>query len=166
VQSSQHYKQSPQLYWNCGDACRSTYVLQATTATGDLGTPLVGRGATYADIDDDGDLDLLITQNGGPPSLLRNDAALGHHWLRVKLIGTAVNRDAIGAWVEVHAGGMVQRRQVMPSRSYLSQVEKVLTFGLGDAGLVNSVEVIWPDGSRQQTNAVSIDSLLTIEQQQ
>ena len=89
---------------------------------------------------------------------------MGHHWLRVKLTGTSVNRDAIGAWVEVRTGPTVQRRQVMPSRSYLSQVEPVLTFGLGKADSVDSVEVIWPDGGHQLLKQVSIDSLLEITQ--
>jgi hypothetical protein len=165
VQSSQHYRQSAQLFWNCGNECKSSFLVQAAGSNGDLGTPLVGRGASYADIDNDGDLDVLITQNGGPPLLLRNDQALGHHWLRVKLTGTAVNRDAIGAWVEVRTGDTVQRRQVMPSRSYLSQVEPVLTFGLGAAEYADSLEVFWPDGSRQSRNRVSADSLLVVTQQ-
>lgn len=164
VQGSQNYRQVPQLFWNCGNPCRTSFVLQPEGTNGDLATPLVGRGAAYADIDSDGDLDVLITQNGGPPLLLRNDQALGHHWLRVKLTGIAVNRDAIGAWVELRAGDLVQRRQVMPTRSYLSQVEPVLTFGLGNVERVDSLGVLWPDGTRQAVTAVNIDSLLEITQ--
>ena len=164
VQSSQYYRQAPQLFWNCGNQCRTSFLLQPEGANGDLTTPLVGRGAAYADIDGDGDLDILITQNGGPPLLLRNDQALGHHWLRVKLTGTGVNRDATGAWVELRAGGMLQRRQLMPTRSYLSQVEPVLTFGLGNADHIDSLEVLWPDGSRQAVTDIHIDTLLEITQ--
>jgi len=166
VQSSQHYRQMPQLYWNCGAACRSSFLLQTDAVNGDLATPLVGRGAAYADIDGDGDLDVVITQNGGPPLLLRNDLALGNHWIRLKLVGNAVNRDAIGAWVEVRTGDTVQRRQVMPSRSYLSQVESVLTFGLGDATQVDGIAILWPDGSRQSLDKVAIDSQTEVVQQQ
>ena len=137
VQPSQHYAQPAQLFWNCG--CRSGFLPQPAEAVGDLATPLVGRGAAYADIDGDGDLDVLITQNGGPPLLLRNDLALGHHWLRVKLVGQTVNRDAIGARVELRTGDMLQRQQLMPSRSYLSQVEPVLTFGLGTADRIDEL---------------------------
>ena len=165
VQTSQHYRQAPQLFWNCGDQCRSSFLVQPADANGDFGTPLVGRGAAYADIDGDGDLDVIITQNGGEPLLLRNDLALDHHWLRLKLIGTAANRDAIGAWVEVRAGDTMQRRQVMPSRSYLSQVEPVLTFGLGVADRVDSVDVFWPDDTLQSLDRVAIDSQLEIRQQ-
>jgi hypothetical protein len=164
VQGSQNYRQVPQLFWNCGNRCKTSFVLQPEAAIGDLATPLVGRGAAHADIDSDGDLDVLITQNGGPPLLLRNDQALGHHWLRVKLTGTGVNRDAIGAWVELRAGDLLQRRQLMPTRSYLSQVEPVLTFGLGNVERVDSLEVLWPDGSRQTVPDITIDSLLEITQ--
>ena len=165
VQSSQHHRQPAQLYWNCGLECRTGFLLQSTDGGGDLGKPLVGRGASYADIDADGDLDVVITQNGGPPMLLRNDQALGHHWLRVKLTGTTVNRDAIGSWVELRCGNDVQRRQLMPTRSYLSQVEQVLTFGLGNTEQACTIEVFWTDGSRQLLDDVEIDTLLHITQQ-
>lgn len=165
VQSSQHYRQAPQLFWNCGTDCRSSFLPLPADANGDFGTPLVGRGAAYADIDGDGDLDIVITQNGGPPLLLRNDLSLAHHWLRLKLIGTAVNRDAIGAWVEVRAGNIVQRRQVMPTRSYLSQVEQVLTFGLGVVDRIDSVDIFWPDGTRRTLDQVTVDTELEITQQ-
>jgi len=165
VQSSQHYRQAPQLFWNCGNDCRASFLVQPIDANGDFATPLVGRGAAYADIDSDGDLDVVITQNGGAPLLLRNDLSLDHHWLRIKLTGAAVNRDAIGAWVEVCAGDTVQRRQVMPSRSYLSQVEPVLTFGLGVADRVDRVDVFWPDGTVHSLDSVAIDSQVEITQQ-
>lgn len=164
VQSSQNYRQAPQLFWNCGIQCKTSFLLQPEGANGDLATPLVGRGAAYADIDSDGDLDVLITQNGGPPLLLRNDQALAHHWLRVKLTGSAVNRDAIGAWVELSAGGVLQRRQLMPTRSYLSQVEPVITFGLGNLGQIDSLVVLWPDGTRQPVTDIDIDTQLEITQ--
>ena len=133
VQPSQHYAQPPQLFWNCGLGCRTSFLPVAAQASGDLGRPLVGRGAAYADVDGDGDLDVLITQNGRRPALLRNDQGLGNHWLRIRLIGRTVNRDAIGAWVELRVNGVTQKRQVMPTRSFLSQVELPLTFGLGKA---------------------------------
>ena len=117
VQPSQQYAQPPLLFWNCGEACPATFVALAPPATGDLGRPLVGRGAAYADIDGDGDLDILITQNGRAPVLLRNDQSLGHHWLRLRLRGTGGNRDAIGARVEARAGGQTQTREVMPTRA-------------------------------------------------
>jgi hypothetical protein len=74
-------------------------------------------GSAYADTDGDGDLDVALTQVGGPPLLLRNDQDLHHHWIRLKLVGTKSNRDAIGAWITVQVGGRTLRRQVMPTRS-------------------------------------------------
>ena len=124
----------------------------------------MGRGAAYADIDGDGDLDILITQNGRTPALLRNDQTLGHHWLRLRLRGKGANRDAIGARVEVRAGGQTQTKEVMPTRGYLSQVELPLTFGLGTADRVDGVSVHWPDGSRAELGAVGVDRQIEIVQ--
>ncbi len=149
VQASQTYRQPAQLFWNAGPTSRSCFAEVPRDSLGDLARPLVGRGAAYADIDADGDPDVLLTQTGGPPALLRNERRSGQHWLRVRLVGTRSNRDGVGAWVEVEAAGARQRRQVMPSRSYMSQVELPLTFGLGSAERVERLTVVWPDGSKQ-----------------
>ena len=149
VQSSQHYRQPAQLFWNAGLGSRLGFVPVPADAVGDLSEPIVGRGAAYADIDGDGDLDVVLTQVGGPPRLLRNDQSLGHRHLRVQLTGngTSSNRDAIGAWVRcVFADGRVVHRQVMPTRSYLSQVERAVTIGLGSDQTAPTLTVTWPDG--------------------
>jgi hypothetical protein len=157
VQPSQTYRQEAQLFWNSGQR-RRAYVALAASSVRDLSNPIVGRGATYADIDGDGDLDVLLLQPQGAPVLLRNDQALGNHWLRVHLEGgDGVNRDAIGAWVELTANGQTQRRQVMPTRSYLSQVESVLTFGLGQTSSVESLLVRWPNGRTQSVGVQGVD---------
>jgi hypothetical protein len=166
VQLSQHYAQPPQLFWNVGSNSVTEFVALPKAQTGaDFAEPLVGRGAAYADIDGDGDLDVLITATGGAPRLLRNDQTLGHHWLRLKLVGKMCNRDAIGALVEVEAGGTVQKRQVMPTRSYLSQVELPVTFGLGDREVVEWVTIHWPDGSKQDVPEAGVDQLIVVEQE-
>jgi hypothetical protein len=164
VQPSQRYAQPTQLFWNCGEDCPATYVPVPAERLGDLPRPMVGRGATYADIDGDGDLDVVLTENGGPVRLLRNDQALGNHWLRVKLVGAGANADALGARVELTAGGVTQRRQVMPARSYLSQVELPVTFGLGPTGAVERLQVAWPDGTVQEVEVTGVDRLLTVRQ--
>jgi hypothetical protein len=162
VQPSQTYAQPSQLFWNCGDACRTPFVLAETT--GDLTLPLVGRGAAYADIDGDGDLDIVVVQNGRRAVLFRNDQQLGHHWLRVKLEGRSVNRNAIGAVLTLTANGVTQRRLVMPTRRYLSQVELPVTFGLGAAQKVDALTVIWPNGRKQDAPVGQVDTTLTITQ--
>jgi hypothetical protein len=165
VQKSQQYAQPPQLFWNAGPRSPAEFIAVPREQTGEeFSRPLVGRGAAFADIDGDGDLDVLLTATGGAPRLLRNDQSLGHHWLRLKLVGRKCNRDAIGALVEVETGGVVQRRQVMPTRSYLSQVELPVTFGLGPHDTVDRITIHWPDGSEQDLPEAGIDRLLVIEQ--
>lgn len=163
VQPSQHYEQPTQLFWNCGSICARHYQLMEDDLVGDLARPVVGRGAAYADIDSDGDLDMVITQVNRRPLLLRNDQLLGHSWLRVKLVGAAANRDAIGARIRVHTDNGIDERMVMPTRSYLSQMELPVTFGLGNANEVKRLEVRWPDGSMSQRENVPVNQFLVIE---
>ncbi len=167
IHRSQQYRQPAQLFWNTGSTSGSTFELVPSEIAGDLVTPIVGRGAAYADIDADGDLDIIVTQVGDRPLLLRNEQALGHHWIRIVLQGASPNLDAIGAWVEVYAGGMTQRRKLMPTRSYLSQVEMPLTFGLGEHDHLDALRVTWPDGSTQDVdvNSIAIDAQTTITQE-
>jgi len=162
VQSSQTYAQAAQLFWNCGSACRGRFVTVA--GTGDLATPMVGRGAAYADIDNDGDLDIVVVQNGRRAVLFRNEQSLGHHWLRVRLAGNSSNRNAIGAVVELTVDGVTQRRVVMPTRSYLSQSELPLTFGLGTANAADELHITWPDGQQQTVPVPRVDVTMTINQ--
>ncbi len=166
VQESQHYQQPARLFWNAGAAELSEFASVPRENCGpDLMKPIVGRGAAYADIDNDGDLDVLLTQVGGQPLLLRNDQKLNHHYLRLRLVGGAANRDAIGAWIEVRLGETILRRQVMPTRSYLSQVELPVTIGIGEAEQVDEVAVFWPDGSRQEVAAYVVDGTTAVMQQ-
>jgi enediyne biosynthesis protein E4 len=162
VQQSQTYAQPPSLLWNCGEACPGRFV--PVEEAGDLLKPFVGRGLTFADIDGDGDLDVLVTQNGRRPVLLRNDQATGHHYLRVKLVGRSPNTDAIGAELALSADGVTRYRQVMPARGYLSQVELPVTFGLGETAEVERLLIRWPDGSEQVVEGPQIDHLLVVEQ--
>lgn len=164
VQQSQTYAQPPQLFWNCGEGCPGRFV--PVSAGGDLTAPLVGRGIAIADIDGDGDLDILITQNGRRPALLRNDQATGHHWLRVHLKAKGPNPAAIGAQVTLNADGVTQVRELFPARGYLSSVELPLTFGLGDLDRVESLRIRWPDGKEQTLVPERVDRVLTVVQPQ
>jgi hypothetical protein len=87
---------------------------------------------------------------------------LHHHWIRLKLVGTKSNRDAIGAWIKVRVNGQTLWRQVMPTHAYLSQSELPVTIGLGNADKVDSVEINWPSGTRQKVENVLIDRPMTI----
>jgi enediyne biosynthesis protein E4 len=150
VQSNQEYRQPAQLFWNRGGSKGGFIPVPAEKCGNDLLKPIVGRGSAFADIDGDGDLDVVLTQIGGPPLLLRNDQKVGHHWIRLKLIGTKSNRDAIGAWIKVSVDGQILWRQVMPTRSYLSQSELPVTIGLGATDKVDGVEIRWPSGVSQK----------------
>ena len=163
VQQSQQYRQPAQLFWNRGASRGLSFIEVPREKCGDdLLKPIVGRGSAYADIDGDGDLDAVLTQIGGNPLLLRNDQKLGHHWLRLKLVGTKSNRDAIGAWVKVRAGGQTISRQVMPTKSYLSQSELPITIGLGKAAKVDELEILWPTGGSQKVAVDRLDATLVV----
>jgi hypothetical protein len=111
---------------------------------------MVGRGASFADIDNDGDLDLAITQIAGPARLLINQQNSNHQWLQIKLSQAGLNRDAIGAKVTLSLStGEILTRDIMPSRSYLSQVPAIAYFGLGPSPKIDAITITWPDGVKQ-----------------
>ncbi len=115
TQASETYAQSAQLFWNTGLIGRQLFVLVGADKVGpDLLKPIVGRGSSFADIDGDGDLDVLLTENGGPAHLFRNDGGSKNHWLRLDLKGVASNRDAIGAKVTVETGRVRLEAAALP----------------------------------------------------
>ena len=142
VQKEIDYAQAPQLFWNAG----SGQLLDASEKTGGLfKQPLVARGLAVGDIDTDGDLDVLMSSNGGPAYLLRNDGPTGYA-LALDLTGKTPNLDAIGAVVKATVGDQVQMRMVRTGSSYLSHSPTTLTFGLGRAQQIDRLEIRWPDG--------------------
>jgi len=162
VQASQKYRQPAQLFWNAGAA--GFVPVGPEQAGSALFTPIVGRGCAQADLDGDGDEDLLFTQTGGAPLLLRNDRPIDRRWVRLKLVGTRANRDALGATVQLKAGGKTQWRTVTANRGYLSSSALPLTFGLGEATGVESIEIVWPGGQRQSVPAPQPGTVTEIRQ--
>ena len=133
------FYQRPHLFINTGDG--------VFTDEGEF-EQLVGRGAAYADIDQDGDLDILMGQNGAGVRLWRNN--MQGRYLRVRLEGMSSNRDGIGARVSVYTSSGLGQRHIRSGGSYLSESERILTFGLGASDMVDSLQVLWPSGQRSQ----------------
>jgi hypothetical protein len=152
------YEQTPLLFRNEGGK-------RFTDRTPDLGAYgkalRVGRGIAFADFDNDGDVDLLFTNNHQEPALLRNENPLRRHWLTVRCVSKHGGRDALGATVTVEAGGMRQMREVRGAYSYLCSNDPRVNFGLGETTRVDLVTVRWPGGKAQTYRNVPADRVLT-----
>jgi hypothetical protein len=123
----------------------------------------MSRGCAFGDFDNDGDLDILIMNRNEPPTLLRNDAPAGNHWLKVRLEGTKSNRSAIGARVLVRYSGKVQAQCVTSQSSYLSANDPRLHFGLG-AAITADIEIHWSIGTSETHAHVPADQLVTVRE--
>jgi hypothetical protein len=150
VQQDVTFAQPPQIFLNNG---RGQFSEVGDQVNGGFAEPIVGRGIAYADIDLDGDLDLLITVNGSSPKLLRNELPdSARSWVGIAVRGRVPNREAIGAVVTLYSGGLVQQRMVRTGSSYLSQSDNgTQLFGLGSLDLVDSVVVRWPSSGKTTT---------------
>jgi hypothetical protein len=147
VQGRVTYAEPPHLFLNMPDGRLQDV---AHEMGGTFAQPKVGRGAAFGDFDGDGDPDVVITTNGGPAFLYRNDVATGHHVVRFVLRGTKSNRDAIGAKVSVFSGKQRYWKMVKTGSSYLSQSELPLSFGLGRSASIDRVTIEWPSGAREE----------------
>lgn len=140
------------LFWNRG--ADGFYDVSAVSGSY-FDSLFVGRGAAFADYDRDGDLDLFVVNHGTRGVLLRNEGGSQQSWLQVALESRSCNRMALGAWVRVVVGNSAQVQQIGAQSSYLSQNSYVAHFGLGEAAVVDTVEVIWPcNGKRQRLEHV------------
>jgi hypothetical protein len=130
----------------------------------DLADARVSRAAAFADYDNDGDVDVLVTNNGDRPQLLRNDGGNHSHWIEIRLIGTRSNRDGIGAKVKVVAHGIVQTDEAKGGMSYQAAHDHRLHFGLGDATQISVINVVWPSGAVTKLSDVQADRCITIKE--
>jgi hypothetical protein len=151
-----------QLFWN--RSSQEGFFEVSSVSGAYFEQALVGRGAAFADYDNDGDLDAFVVNSGGPAVLLRNEGGNRGRWLQVEVQGTRSNRQGIGATIRVVAGGRVQTRQVGAQSSYLSQNSLIEHFGLGTLTTVDTLEVRWPGGARQvRTGVPALQRILIVE---
>ncbi|MGB6877452.1 MAG: CRTAC1 family protein [Candidatus Acidiferrales bacterium] len=161
--SSVHYAEPKLMFRNLGKGIFEN-------VSGHLGTdflvPRVSRGAAIGDFDNDGDLDILVNNNGEAPQLLRNDGGNANHWIQIFLVGTKSNRDGVGARIKLVAGDLVLYDQKKGGMSYQSAQDPRLHFGLGDRQVVDSVQIIWPSGSATALQNLKADQVITIKEGQ
>ncbi len=125
------------------------------------------RGAAFGDYDEDGDVDVIVNDLDGPPMLLRNDGgSKAGNWISLKLIGTKSNRNAVGARVELKAGGLTQIDEVHAGDSYISHSDWRLHFGLGKAATIDEITVRWPNGKVEKLTKVAVNRLMKIVEKQ
>ena len=145
------FRQLPQLFLNDGNAVFTLFDNEKNNA---FNEPIVGRGGAFADYDKDGDIDILLTENSGGIHLWRNDLIndvtpnYDLNYIRIKLIGDNSNRNGIGSLLNLYIDGKKISRRVKTGSSYLSQSEKIITFGLGELNQIDSLEVEWSSGKR------------------
>jgi hypothetical protein len=161
--ASAGYRQRKLLHHNRGDG---TFEEVAAKFGDTMMEERVSRGLAIGDLDDDGRLDIVTNDLDGAPQIIRNEIADAGNWLLVRLKGRGVNTGAIGAVVTARAGSLVQKRLVQSGSSYISQEDKRLHFGLGKAEQVDSLEVLWPDGTTTAMKNVKVNQRIEIAQPQ
>jgi hypothetical protein len=154
------YAQTSQLFHNENNRTFRNLGSEAGPA---FTLPAVSRGAAFGDIDNDGDVDIVVSNNNGPLRLLLNQSSSKLHWLEIRLQSSGPNRDAIGARVTVlRPDQTALQRSVHADGSYLSASDIRLHFGLGERPDVSSVVVNWPDGSQERWQGIQADHMLTL----
>jgi hypothetical protein len=161
VQANVKYAMPPHLFRNMG---KGNFQEVTKSMGAAFAAPRVGRGAAYADIYNDGRLDILMSTNGGPAVLFRNEATgeATNRSLRLKLVGTKSNRDGIGATAHVTTADGTQTEMMRSGSSYLSASELVLTFGIGRQDKANKIEIRWPSGQIDRLSNVAAGQTITV----
>jgi hypothetical protein len=160
VQANVKYAEPPHLFRNLG---KGKFAEVTKTAGAAFATARVGRSVAYADVYNNGRLDILMSTNGGPVSLFKNEAVgAANRSLRVKLVGTKSNRDGIGTVVRVTTAEGTQTQMLRSGSSYLSASELVLTFGVGQQSKVDAVEIRWPSGQIDKLANVNAGQTVTV----
>ncbi|MFQ5790887.1 MAG: ASPIC/UnbV domain-containing protein [Acidobacteriota bacterium] len=155
------YRQRNQVFWNLGSG-----QFQEARFSSDDGMQQIAssRGGAFGDIDDDGDIDIVIVNIDGAPSLLRNELPAGGNWIALRLIGTVSNRDAIGARVALRNGERRHVKEVHPSGSVFSSNDLRIHFGLGDQEVADEILIRWPSGREQTLVEIQQGSALTVKE--
>jgi enediyne biosynthesis protein E4 len=151
------YRQPKLIYRNRGDG---RFGDVSSTSGAAIRAENLGRGCAFGDFDNDGDVDVLVNNLDGPPTLLRNDGGNRNNWILIKCVGTRSNRSAIGTRLKVTADGRSQIDEVMSGSSYYSQNDLRLHFGLGRAARVDTVEIAWPSGEKETLRNVPANHLI------
>lgn len=159
----QHYRQRKLLYRNNRNGTFSEVAAQ-------FGAPLMqeraGRGVAFADLDNDGDVDLVVNDLDGPPQLLRNDGGNANSFVTIRTIGVKSNRDGIGAKVKVVSGDLSQISEVRSGASYISQNDLRLHFGLEKRTKIDLIEIRWPSGAVEKITNATANKFLTVKEGQ
>ena len=154
------YAESNSLFENDG---QGHFTSASDANPGFCGTPEVGRSLCAGDIDNDGDIDLLVTTTAGPARLFRNIAERKGHWLLIRAVDPMLRRDAYGAIVSLKAGDRTWQRLVNPGASYQSSNDPRVHFGLGKAEHIDELRVRWPDGTDELFPGGEVDRFVTLE---
>ena len=161
LDSGQRYAQRKEIYRNLGNGM---FKELSRDTGGDVLTPRSSRGAAFGDFDNDGNVDILVINMNDRPNLFRNERRNQNHWITLRLEGTKSNRDAIGARVELTAGGRTQVHEVRSGGSYLSHNDMRLHFGLGMATRVDRIRIRWPNGNVEELPGIDADRFVTIKE--
>lgn len=156
VEDARTWPARPELWWNRGNGW-------VATGGGEGRLPaVIARGVATADFDGDGDLDVVIAQHGGPPTLLRNDQRVGFPWLEIQLVPKRGSGGAMGARVEVHTPRRIYMQTAAPAMTFMAQSSATMTFGLGEDARVRKIVVRWPDGTRQEVRPAAVNRRMVI----